>query len=407
MQLTTNNKNKIDFPRQANWGAVLAISLGAFIIITLEFLPVSLLTPIATDLRISDGYAGQSISISGLFAMLTSLFIATIMGNSDRRNTILFFTALMIVSGCVITFAPNAPVLMIGRVLVGIAVGGFWSISAATMMRLVPQESLPKAISILNGGNALATTFAAPLGAFLGGIIGWRGAFFCIVPVTVLTLIWQWRKVPSMPTTATEHRPVVASFKLLARRHVSLGMFAMTFLFLGQFMLFTYLRPFLETITKVDANGLSLILLGIGVSGFIGTVLMGVLLKKRLYSLLVPIPLIMSFVAVALTIYGSDTYITTLLLIVWGFLGTSAPVGWWTWLSKSLPHDAEAGGGLMVAIIQTAIMTGAAGGGFIYDQWGHQTTFLVSAACLVIGSVFAFMTWQSESPVLIVLVEET
>jgi len=37
---------------------------------------------------------------------------------------------------------------------------------------------------------ALATTVAAPLGSFLGAYIGWRGAFFCVVPLAAVTLGW-------------------------------------------------------------------------------------------------------------------------------------------------------------------------------------------------------------------------
>ena len=42
----------------AAWGAVLAMSLGAFALVASEFMPVSLLTPIAGDLHVSEGQAG-------------------------------------------------------------------------------------------------------------------------------------------------------------------------------------------------------------------------------------------------------------------------------------------------------------------------------------------------------------
>ncbi|MFX6066963.1 MFS transporter, partial [Acinetobacter baumannii] len=92
-------------------------------------------------------------------------------------------TVLMLVSGLAVAFAPNAAVFLGGRALVGMVIGGFWSLSAATVMRLVPAEDVPRGLAILNGGNALATTVAAPLGSFLGQYVGWRGAFFCVVPV--------------------------------------------------------------------------------------------------------------------------------------------------------------------------------------------------------------------------------
>jgi predicted MFS family arabinose efflux permease len=46
-------------------------------------MPVSLLTPIATDLGATGGAVGQAISVSGLFDEVTSLVIATVAGRVD------------------------------------------------------------------------------------------------------------------------------------------------------------------------------------------------------------------------------------------------------------------------------------------------------------------------------------
>lgn len=390
----TPDDNLTSYSITPAWGAVVAMALCATVLISSEFLPVSLLTPIASDLHITEGQAGQSISISGLFAMLTSLFIPTLIGNRDRRHVVLFFTILMIVSGCVVTFAPNATVLMTGRALIGAAIGGFWSISAALMMRLVPRNSVAKALAILNGGNALASTFAAPLGSFLGGLIGWRGAFFVLVPLAGVAFIWQWRSVPSLPGENLK-RPVTEVLRLLSHRQVLFGMIACALMFMGQFTLFTYLRPFLETVTKVSPNCLTMMLLGIGMAGFVGTYFVGTLLKKRLYSLLIPVPAIMGLIGIALVVYGSSTLITGVLLLAWGLFATSIPVAWWAWLSRTLAHDAEAGGGLMVAVIQMAIMSGAALGGVCYDLYGYRHTFSFAAALLFTATLMSVLTWYA------------
>jgi predicted MFS family arabinose efflux permease len=106
-------------------------------LIASEFMPVSLLTPIAADLRATEGMAGQAISVSGLFAVVTSLFIATIAGRFDRRHVLMGLTALMLGSLVRIAQAPNFAVLMAARALLGITIGGFWSLATATVMRLV------------------------------------------------------------------------------------------------------------------------------------------------------------------------------------------------------------------------------------------------------------------------------
>ena len=106
-------------------GAVLAMTLCAAALIASEFMPVSLLTPLAADLGMTDGQAGQAISVSGLFAVLTSLFNSAAAGRIDRRTVLLGFTLLMVVSGTIVAFAPNYAVLMVGRALLGVAIGGF------------------------------------------------------------------------------------------------------------------------------------------------------------------------------------------------------------------------------------------------------------------------------------------
>ncbi|MBD9629091.1 MFS transporter [Pseudomonas sp. PDM19] len=374
---------------QGSWGAVLAISMAAFALVASEFMPVSLLTPIAADLGVSEGQAGQGISVSGLFALLTSLMIAAVAARVSRKPLLIALTLLMVLSGALVAFAPNYAWFMVGRALIGIAIGGFWSLSAATAMRLVPQDQVSRALAIVNGGNALATVIAAPLGSYLGALIGWRGAFFCVVPVAVAAALWLWM---SLPALRIESRAASSNvFRLLRRGPVAWGMLAVSVFFMGQFMLFTYLRPFLETVTQVSPSGLSLTLLVLGVAGLAGTFLIEAFLKSGLYRTLMLIPLLMALLALALIGVGASSVATGALLGLWGLVATAAPVGWWTWLARSLPDDAEAGGGLMVAIVQLAIALGATVGGVVFDLQGYRATFELSAFVLLLAAGFAFM----------------
>ena len=370
----------------AMWGGVFAMTLCVFALIASEFMPVSLLTPMARDLLVSEGLAGQGIAISGAFAVLTSLSISTIAGNMDRKTLLLGLTALMAASGAVVAMAPNYLLYMLGRALIGVVVGGFWSLSAATAMRLVPSRQVPRALAIFNGGNALATVVAAPLGSYLGSVIGWRGAFFCLVPVALIAFVWQWISLPSMPPQAGSEGSRNA-FRLLRDPKVALGMLAVSTFFMGQFALFTYLRPFLESVTRVDISTLSLILLAIGAGGFIGTTVISKFLKWNFSRTLVAIPVLMALIAMALTLFGSKVAAVTVLLGIWGIVATAAPVGWWSWLATTLPRDAEAGGGLMVAVVQLAIALGSTLGGLLFDRSGYQSTFIASAAVLLLAAI--------------------
>ncbi|PYC25111.1 MFS transporter [Pseudomonas jessenii] len=383
--------------RTGGWSAVLAMSLAAFALVASEFMPVSLLTPIAADLHITEGQAGQGISVSGAFALITSLLIASVAARVERKKLLLGLTLLMIVSGTIVAVAPGYPSFMFGRALIGIAIGGFWSLSAATAIRLVKPEQVSRALAIVNGGNALATVIAAPAGSFLGSLIGWRGAFFCVVPVAVLAAVWLMISLPSFKAERQANSGNV--LRLMKQPPVALGMVAVSVFFMGQFMLFTYLRPFLEGVTGVSVSTLSLMLLGLGLAGFIGTFLIERFMGRGLYRTLTVIPLIMAAIALALVSFGKSPVLTAMLLGLWGLVATAAPVGWWTWLAQTLPDDAEAGGGLLVAIVQLAIAGGAIIGGLAFDLSGYKATFELSAAVLVVASVLAWMAGRNATEV--------
>ncbi len=376
-------------PSKGAWSAVGALTLCVSTLIASEFMPVSLLTPLAAELRMTAGMAGQAIAVSGIFAVLTSLSIGSLTRRIDRKVVLLGMTGLMILSGLMVALAPNTSLFMAGRALIGVVIGGFWSMSTATVMRLVPEDQLSRALGLLNGGNALAATIAAPLGSFLGQYIGWRGAFFVVVPLGALTLAWQQLSLPALTPETSDHHGSV--FRVLRRPRVPVGMAALGALFAGQFALFTYLRPFLETVARADVSTLSLMLLGLGSAGLVGTYLVGFLLRKWLWGLAIGMPLTMAAIAVGLISLGASPVVTAALLAGWGLIGTAAPVVWSTWLTRVLPDDAEAGGGLMVAVIQLAITLGAGLGGLLVDASGYTAAFAASAGLLSASSVLAWL----------------
>ena len=367
------------------WSAVSSMAMCAAMLIATEFMPVSLLTPIASDLHATVGMAGQAISISGLFAVATSLLIPALAGRFDRRNVLTAMAVLMLVSLVLIADADNFAMLMAARALLGISVGGFWSLATATVMRLVPEHSIPRALGVLFTGNAVATAFAAPIGSYVGGVIGWRGVFWTLAPIVVLNLIWLWFSIPSMPPQGNQSIGKVIG--LLKRRNVAFGMLAVMLTFGGAFAIFTYLRPFLEAYTHVDVAQLSMLLLGLGLAGFVGTYGASSLIAKRLYRLLMILPVALGAVTIGMLSIGHLLWAVAVAMIAWGTINSAIPVAWSTWLTQGIKDEPESGGGLMVAAIQLSIMVGAEFGGVLLDHLSIAATLVGGTALLVLSSL--------------------
>ncbi|SIP91919.1 Predicted arabinose efflux permease, MFS family [Aeromonas sp. RU39B] len=385
--MNTTHFSSAPAPIRERWSAVVAMPLCVALLIAAEFMPVSLLTPIATDLGASNGMAGLAISISGLFAVPTSLLIATLCHRLDRRHVLMGLATVMLASLIVIAVSPNFAVLMVARALLGIVVGGFWALATATIMRLVSSHRVPKALGIMYTGNAVATAFAAPLGSYLGGVIGWRGVFWLLVPLVIVNLLWMALTLPSMRSQA---RPPSA-FRLLRRPNVAFAIMGVMLTFAGAFSAFTYFRPFLETRTQVNLPQLSALLLALGLAGFAGTTAVSMLLRHHLYRMLRGLPLVLGIITLALLAVEHHVWSVALMLILWGTLNSAIPVAWSAWITQGIADSPESGGGLMVAAIQLAITLGAAVGGWLLDSLSISATFigsalLLAAASLVVGN---------------------
>ncbi|MXV44565.1 MFS transporter [Saccharibacter sp. 17.LH.SD] len=365
------------------WSAVLSMTFCVALLLASEFMPVSLLTPIAQGLGVTAGQTGQAIAISGFFAMMSALIIPTLAGRVNRKYVLVTMAACQLLSLLVMAVTPNFLILMVARTLLGVAVGGFWALATSTIMRLVPDGKVTQALGVMYMGQAIASAFAAPLGSFLGGLIGWRGVFEALVPLVMVNLIWMWIALPSLPS---KDRILLRDLgQLLKRKYFLFGMIAMALTFGGAFTMFTYLRPYLEQKAGLNTDQLSLMFLVLGCAGFVGSPIGSRIAENHVLILLKMVPAIMGAVTLALLWSGSSEILTAFLLFMWGAANPALSIGWMGWMSQNVKDQPEAAGSLMVAIIQGAILLGSYLGGELLNNTGIPGAFIGSVVLLLMA----------------------
>jgi predicted MFS family arabinose efflux permease len=367
------------------WGAVFSMMLGVFGLVTAEFLPASLLPPMAADLGVTEGAAGQAVTATASMALAASLLIAPATRRLDRRRVLLGFSFLLIVSNLLVAFAPSLPVLLGARLLLGVALGGFWALSTAVVMRLVPATLMARALSILFSGVAAATVLAAPVGSYLGDVIGWRDVMLIAAAIAALALVVQFATLPSLAPSGSARLSTLVDVAM--RPGIGIALVAVALVFTGHFALFTYVRPYIEIVTHAGIGAVSGILLGFGVANFFGAYLGGLMIARSMRLTLVIMPLVMGIVGLALAVVGGWMVTDAVMVALWGLAFGAVPVAWSTWLARSIPDEAESGGGLMVATIQLAIAIGAALGGAVFDMSGARGVFGSAGAILVLAAL--------------------
>jgi len=374
----------------ARWAAVASLSLGVFALVTAEFLPASLLTAMATDLGVTDGAAGQAVTATALVAAVAAPVIPLASHRLDRKVVLLALTSLLLASNVLAVAASSLPVLLLARVILGIALGGFWAMAAALAMRLVPDGLFARAMSLVLTGVSLATVCAAPIGAWMGELWGWRSAFAAAGVLSALTLAAQFTALPPLPP---RDRPDVrVLLGLLGRPGVRVALLAVLLVISGHFAGFTYIRPLMEKVTHADVRTVSAVLLGYGVGGFFGNFAGGWLADRSERWSIVAGGSLIAVLAFALLAAAGSAALTAVAVTLWGFAFGAFPVGFQTWIVRAAPDQAEGAGGLLVAAFQVAIASGAIGGGLLVDRVGPLGAPAFMAAAMVLGTL---LTWRS------------
>ena len=383
-------------PATPAWMAVFSLAMGVFGLLTAEYLPASLLTPMAAELGVSEALAGQAVTVTAVAALFSGLLLPGLTRGIDRRVVLLGFSVLMIASNLLVAFSSSLIVLLIMRILLGIALGGFWSMAAAVAMRLVPTTLLPRALSIIFSGIAVGTVVAVPLGSYLGGLYGWRSAFVAAAAVGVVTLVFQLFTLPPL----APRRPARLStvLEVLLRPGIAVGMLACVLVHTGHFALFTYIRPFLESTSGVGAEGLALMLLGFGAANFVGTLLAGWLLEKSPRGTMVLMPALVGVAALALVWLPASVPGQVVLLALWGMAFGGVPVAWSNWVARAVPDQAESAGGMVVASVQSAIAAGAAAGGAMFSFSDIDGVFVAAGILMLLAALLIGMRVKVQAP---------
>lgn len=377
-----------------HWSAVFSLFMGVTSLIAAEFIPISLLTPIAHDLGVTEGMAGQTVTAVGIFAVLASLLLAPLTRNIDRRLVLLTFSVLLIFSNILVAVASTYPVLLVGRGILGVCVGGFWSMASAVTLQLVPSRDVPKALSIVYAGVSVATILSLPLASWLGDLLGWRQVFMLAAGLGGAALVWQWRALPALPAEqGSSFRNMLA---LCRQQWVMTGIGATVLSYGGYHVFFTYLRPFLEHDLGLASDTLAFALLLFGVANCTGTFVAGAMLGNCFRPIMYAIPLALTATAGLLFLTSSSAFSAwgTWLAVAWGFIFGFIPVGWSTWIARTLADKAELAGGLSVAAIQFAIGLAAAVGGVTFDTRGIGGIFIIAATLLVLAFVLTRVSFS-------------
>lgn len=374
--------------RLVSWLAVMSVTAGIFAVVTTEILPIGLLTPIGSAFTVSDGTAGLMMTMPGFLAAVSAPLVTAATARVDRRLMLAAFMALLALANFTAALAPAYWVILSSRVLVGVVIGGFWSISAGLAGRLVPAGSVPRATAVIFSAVPLGSVLGVPAGTFLGDIAGWRSAFLATGLLTLGVLALLLAVVPPLPAYGATRLDVLGGMLRGVGTRFAL---LMTFLVvLAHFGTYTYVTPFLKDVTHAGSGLVTVYLLVYGAAGVAGNFAGGAVAARHPRAAFAAAASAIAAATLLLPTAGRSDLGAVAMLVVWGAAYGAVPVCSQTWFARAAPDSPEASSVLFTASFQATISVGALVGGVVVDRSSPSAVMTLGGATAALAVLVAW-----------------
>lgn len=376
------------------WLAVSAVTLGIFSLMTSELLPVGLLTPVGSELGVSAGTAGLMVTVPGIVAAFSAPLVTVASSRVDRRLVLGVLIGLMGAANLASAFASSFAVVLVARFLIGISVGGFWSIAGGIALRLVPENRVAMATAVIFGGVETASVLGVPTGTLIGDLSGWRTAFAAVGLLGLTSLVCMVFLVPSLPAQRTF---TLSDLPKIFRDNVGvrIGVIITFLIITGHFLAYTYVRPILQEISGVDGSLISALLLVFGVAGICGNFIAGWTVSKNVRGTVLGIAVLLASSVVLIALVGRGTVTAVVLLVLWGLAYGGVPVSLQTWILNAAPAATEAASSLYVSMFNWSIALGALFGGFAVDGLATSSVLWIGGGLVILTTLVVGATRKS------------
>ncbi len=360
--------------RATHPGAILALVAGIAILVSSEFLPAGVLPSLAADLGVSEGTAGLAVAATAIAGAFTAPSIAVLLPRTDRRTVLVALLVAAAVSNLAVALAPSFVLLLVSRLVLGVAIAGYWSFAFGAGTAASPGRDHVVATSIALGVTG-ATIVGVPLGSLLGDAVGWRAVFGLAAGLALLSALALGRTLPSVPASAGAGFAMLR--QALGNRHLMAGIGAVMLVAFGNFAAYPFIRL---AIGEVDEGATTWLLLLWGLGGLAGNLSAG-RFAARLRVVAATAPVLLA-VSLLITAQATTLVVLAVGIALWGFAFNMVPVATQLWVTRVEPERSESAVSLQVAAFQVAITLGAASGGALVD--GHGVV-----AALMLGAVLA------------------
>ena len=365
------------------WLPLIGLTFAVFVFNTSEFMPIGLLTDIATDLNISEARAGLLISVYAWVVAIMSLPLMIMVSKMELKRLLLSIIALFVVSHVASAFAEGYYTLMLSRIGVACSHAIFWSIAPPLAVRTVPDGKRALGLSTIATGSSVAMVVGLPLGRVVGLYVGWRMTFLSIAIISALIFIFiavVFPKLQSRGKFAFKQLPA------LLHNRVLVGVFIMSVLFAtAHYTGYSYIEPFLGKVASMSPDLVTLVLIVFGASGMLGSIAFSKYYMANRRRFMLVMTLGPALCLLLLQVAAASLLSVVAVCIMWGAMATAFNIAFQDNTIRFAPENATSiGMSIFSGIFNLGIGSGAYVGGLVVS---HLSIDYIGYAGGIIGLI--------------------
>lgn len=374
---------------------LLSLFLAAFGIGTAEFVIAGILPEVSGDLGVTVPQAGMLITAYAIGVAIGGPVVTMLIGNISRRTAIIALIAVFTVGQVLCALAPNYATLMAARLFVSIGHGAFFGAAAIMATRLVPPEKAGSAVGLLLAGLTVANILGVPGGTAIGQMFGWRATFWAVGVLGVIALAATALLLPHDRAEHHDGGNLRAQFAALGRPAVYMTFATIVVAIIGQFALFTYIAPFLTTVTGVEPGIVPWLLLLFGVGSTAGVMLGGRLADWKLMPSLLAMLAVAALAFALIYLFADNVIAMGMLILLWAGVSFGFGTPAQSRILKAAADAPNLASSLVPTAFNIAIALGSAAGAIALEQGlGYRVLPLIGVAASTAGLAIAAVSWM-------------
>ena len=365
---------------------ILILAIGIFSILNTEVGIIGILPLIAEKFGVDITQAGLLVSLFALIIAVAGIIMPLVFSGFNRKKVMLTVLTIFAVCNLVAAFAPNFTVVLIARLIPAFAHPVYCSLAFVVAASLVEPKDVPKAISKVMMGVSAGIVIGIPVTSFIANTFSYQTAMLFFTLMNIIALILTTVMIPSMPVK--ERVSYGSQLSVLKDSITWMSLFTVSAIGASLFAAYAYIAQYLEEISHITGDNLSLALFLFGYTSILGNFIAGRLLSSSPIKTAVMYPIIFSIVYLLIFVFGEYSIVMVPIIFFWGMLNGIGNNIQQYWIMSAIPKAPDFANGLFISFGNLGTTIGTFAGGMILAGMGtHYTVFG--------GIFFLVLTWIS------------